>query len=345
MTRSWPLCMALLAVALVATPFASRAQEDITMVSWGGVYQEAERKALYEPAAEKLGIVIKEDTLSGIADVRSQVLSGAVAWDIIELGSSSCAQGANEGLFEELDFDVIDTTGYAPGTYDDHWIGVMYYSTVLAWNTDKYGENGPQSWADFWDVEKFPGSRSLYNSPGSMLEIALIADGVPTEELYPIDVDRAFAKLEEIKPHIDVWWTSGAQSAQLIKDGEVDMLALWVSRVVGVVKDGAHADYTFNEGMLDFGCLAVPKGTKNKALAMKVLAEFVSPDLQANLPLHIDYGPVNMLAFDTGKIPPETLATLNSSPANAKLQWVYNVNYWAENMPTIRERWDGFVQE
>lgn len=332
-------------ITLVGVPAASRAQESITVVSWGGVYQDAERAALYQPAAEAMGITINEDTLSGLADIRLQVQSGAVSWDIVELGSGSCAQGAMEGLFEKLDFDVIDIDGMAEGTYSDHWLGVMYYSTVLAWNTDKYGENGPQNWADFWDVEKFPGSRALYNSPGSMLEIALLADGVPVDQLYPIDVDRAFVKLREIKPNIDVWWTSGAQTAQLIKDDEVDMIALWVSRVIGAIKDGAHADYTFNEGMLDFGCWVIPKGSKKKDLAMKVLNLFSSPELQANLPQHIDYGPVNVKAFDTGKISSETVATLNSAPHNVKLQFVYDPNWWAVNGAALQERWDEFMTE
>ena len=322
-----------------------QAQDSFMVVSWGGVYQDAERFALFQPAAEELGIEITEDTLSGMADIRLQVLSGEVTWDIVELGSASCVQGANEGLFEKLDFDVIDVDGMAQGTYDDHWVGVMYYSTVLAWNTDKFGDRGPRNWVDFWNVAKFPGSRSLYNSAGSMLEVALLADGVPIDQLYPLDVDRAFKKLEEIRPHVDVWWTSGAQSAQLIKDGEVDMIALWVSRVIGAMNDGAHADYTFNQGMLDFGCFVIPKGSKKKDLAMKVLNKFVSPSLQANLPQHIDYGPVNAKAFETGKISPETTATLNSSPTNVKLQYVYDVKWWAENGPAMQERWDEFMTE
>ncbi len=333
------------ALSLFGLPGAARAQDSITVVSWGGVYQDAERFALFQPTAKDMGITINEDTLSGLAEIRLQVQSGAVTWDIVELGTSGCVQGAAEGLFEPLDFNVIDVDGLLPSSYDDHWVGVMYYSTVLAWNKDKYGDNPPKNWADFWDVDKFPGSRALYNSADSMLELALMADGVSPDELYPIDIERAFAKMDEIRPNIDVWWTSGAQSAQLIKDGEVDMIALWVSRVIGAINDGANADYTFEQGLIDIGCWTVPKGTPKKELAMRVLNAFTSADKQANLPLHIDYGPVNAKAYDTGKISPEKQQTLNSAPHNLAVQIAYNPKWWAENGPAMQERWDEFMTE
>lgn len=306
------LGLALLASTVLLLPQAARAEEGITVASWGGVYQDAERAAFFEPAAKALGITIKEETLSGIVDVRLQVQSGAVTWDIAELGSSDCAQGAKEGLFEPLDFNVINKDGFVAGSYSDYWVGSMFYSVVLAWNNAKYGANPPNSWADFWDVKKFPGTRSLHNAPGGPLELALLADGVEKDKIYPLDVDRAFKKMEEIKSAITVWWTSGAQTTQLLKDGEVDMIAIWVSRAIAAKKAGADIGFTFDQGELDYGCFVIPKGSKKKDLAMKALALFTSPELQANIPQHIDYGPINVKAFETGKIPQDMLAGLNS---------------------------------
>lgn len=323
---------------------AATAQQTITFASFGGAYQAAQRKALLDPIEKKLGIVIKEDTLTGIADVRTQVGANAVKWDVADLGGASCARGSAEGLFEPFDYSVIKTDGIDKSMVHKDWIGVIYYSTIIAWNTQKYGANGPQSWADFWDVKKFPGTRSLSRGAGETMEIALMADGVPPDKLYPIDVDRAIKSLEKIKPNVVVWWTSGAQSAQLLKDGEADMVAIWNGRASAVIKDGAKATTTYNQGILNADCLVIPKGAKNKDLAQKVIALMVSPELQADIPTYIDYGPITAKAFDTGKITPEMAERVNSSPKNAARQTMMNFDFWRENLPKLTERMDAFLQ-
>jgi len=344
--------MGLVGLAALASAFAPgvQAQDSITFASWGGAFQEAERKAFLDPAEEALGIVIKEDTTNGIADVRAQVMANAVKWDVTEQGSNTCAQLKEEGHVEPLDYSVIDTDGIDPSLVDSHWVGIIYYSTIIGWNTRKFGENGPQSWADFWDVEKFPGARSLYAKPYYNLEAALMADGVPQDKVYEVLItkegeDRAFAKLRELKPHVAVWWKSGAQSAQLIKDGEVDMIGIWNGRISTVIKDGADAAFTFNQGVLDYDCLVVPKGAPNKALAMKAINEFLKAENQAKLPKHIAYGPVNLKAFETGLIDAEAAAAINSAPHHVKVQVILNPDYYVGRIDALVERFDALIQE
>src|SRR5690606_16915554 len=132
--------------------------------------------------AEKFEIDINEATLSSEAEVRMQVKSGAVTWDIVTLGASRCETAAADGLLEKLDYDVIDVSAYPEGSYSDYCIGASTFAYVMAWNKKTLGVDGPQSWADFWDVEKFPGSRSLWKYPSYVLEAALLADGVTSEE-------------------------------------------------------------------------------------------------------------------------------------------------------------------
>lgn len=340
--RKLTIPAAFAALALAAAPAAG--QESITVASWGGAYQDAQRKAFFDPTAEALGITIEEATLSGLADVRVQVRSGAVTWDVVDLGSTECALGAKEGLFEPLDYSVIDADGIDKPMVHDDWIGIIYYSTVIAWNKETM-ENPPESWADFWDVEQFPGLRSLRGEPQVQLEIALMADGVPPDEVYPLDVDRAFRKMEEIKDDITTWWTSGAQSAQLIKDGEVDMVGIWNGRLSAAMQDGAKADYTYNQGVLNADCLAIPKGAPNKELAQKAIAMFVSPEQQAMLPTYINYGPVNAKAFELDILTDEQKEAINSSPENAKNQLVMDAEWWGENGAPIIERWDAMIQQ
>ena len=329
----------------VAATLPAAAQSTITFASYGGAYQAAQRKALLDPIEKQMNITIKEDTLTGIADVRAQVGANAVKWDVADLGGASCARGEAEGLFEPLDYSVIKTDGIEKSEVHPHWVGVIYYSTVIAWNTQKYGQNGPKSWADFWDTKKFPGTRSLSRGASETFEVALMADGVDPAKLYPLDVDRALKSLAKIKPNVVAWWASGAQSAQLLKDGEADMVAIWNGRAGAVIKDGAKAAITYNQGIFNTDCLVIPKGAKNVALAQKAIALMVSPDLQANIPKYIDYGPTNAKAFDTGKISAAEAEKINSSPANAAKQTYMNFDYWRENLAKLTERMDAFLQQ
>jgi putative spermidine/putrescine transport system substrate-binding protein len=342
MRQSVRLC--LFATGMMAGAASASAQQVITFASFGGAYQAAERKALLDPIQKMLNIVIKEDTLTGLADVRAQVRANAVKWDLADLGGASCARGSVEGLFEPLDYAVIKTDGINPKMVNKDWIGVIYYSTVIAWNTDKFGANGPQTWADVWDVKKFPGTRSFSRGASETMEIALMADGVAPDKLYPLDVDRAMKSLEKIKPDVVSWWASGAQSAQLLKDGEADVVAIWNGRAGAAIKDGAKAAITYNQGILNADCLVIPKGAKNAELAQKVIALMVSPDLQADVPAYINYGPINEKAFATGKITPQQAELINSSPANSARQTVISFDYWTENLAKLTEKMDAFLQ-
>ena len=201
----------------------------------------------------------------------------------------------------------------------------MCLQTVMAWNTEKYGEPGsdgaPNTWADFWDVEKFPGTRAYRgNNVDGALEPALMADGVPPEEVYDVlsteeGIMRAINKIRELKPHIAVFWDSGAMQAQLMKDGEVDMTTGWNGRFDNAKKDGATVGYSFDQALLDYDCFAMPKGAPNKDVAMDFLAEISKPEYQANLPFHITYGPTNKKAYEITTAPQELIESLPSHPA------------------------------
>ena len=323
-----------LAASLIAVPALAQ-DKTVTIASWGGSYQEAQSKALFGPASEATGIVVKEETYGGMSDVRLQVTSGAVTLDIVASGSGSAARAGAEGLLEELDYSIIDVSDFYPTLYSKHCVGGDVFSTVYAWNTDTYGDAGPQSWADFFVVEKFPGKRAYRAKVAGALEPALMADGVAMEDVYSVldseeGIERALNKIRELKPNIDVFWTSGAQHAQLMKDGEVDMTTGWNGRFDNAAKDGAQVKYSYNQALLDYDCFAIPLGAPNKDTAMMFLAEISKPEYQANLPLYITYGPTNKAAYDLGKIDAEMVAMLPSSPDNAALQLPVSLDWYAK---------------
>ena len=338
-----------IAAGLMAT--TALAQDSaLTVVSWGGSYQEAQSKALFEPAAENMGIVVNQETYSGIADVRLQVATGQVSYDIVVTGTGSGARAAAEGLLEPLDYDVIDVSNFLPGSYSDYCVGGDAFSVVFAYNTQTFPDGGPQTWADFFDTERFPGARSYRGAVSGALEPALIADGVAMEDVYDVldseeGIERAINKIRTIKDDIAVFWTSGAQHAQLMRDGEVDMSTGWNGRFDNARKDGGQLEFGFDGGLLDYDCFAIPKGAPNKDLAMEFLAEISKAEYQDDLPTYIMYGPPNMLAYETGTITPEVAAMLPSSPENAAKQLSINTDWYAKWESIAEEMYQDMITE
>jgi putative spermidine/putrescine transport system substrate-binding protein len=341
-----------LALTLAGTLLASTAFAEgrpVTIASWGGSYQDAQNKALFEPAAAA-GFDIKQETYGGMSDVRLQVQTGKVTLDIVASGSGSAARAGEEGLLEELDYKQIDVSNFYPEFYSKYCVGGDVFSTVYAWNTDTYGDNGPKSWADFWDVKKFPGRRAYRGGVAGALEPALMADGVAPADVYKVldseeGIERALNKIRELRPNIDVFWTSGAQHAQLMKDGEVDMTTGWNGRFDTAAADGAKVAYSFNQGLLDYDCFAIPKGAANRENAMALLAEISKPEYQDNLPEYITYGPTNKAAYDTGKIDAAMAARLPSSPENAALQLPISLDWYAKWETIAAEKYQEMLTE
>jgi len=335
---------AVAAGALIGSAQITTAQESVTFAGFGGQYQGSVRKALFDPAGKKLGVRVREESHSGLASVRVQVQSGKPGWDIVQLGEADCARGQNEGLFEPLDYSKIDITGIAPQARGAAYIGSNYVSTVLAWQKDKYKDRPPRSWKDFWDPKAFPGRRAMHIYPQESMEVALLADGVDKDKLYPLDADRALASLAKLKPSIDIFWQSGAQASQLLKDGEVDMIVIWGSRVASVLADGAPVDFSYDQALLGFGCFGIPKGAANAAAAQRLIAQMVTPEIQANIPdLLPYYGPINERAFAVKQFSPEALAKANSSPQNKDRQAPLQPAWWADNIARVQERYQALI--
>jgi putative spermidine/putrescine transport system substrate-binding protein len=323
---------------------------DLTIASWGGSYQEAQSKAIFQPVAEAMGITINEESYGGISDVRLQVQAGAVTLDIIDTGSGGGARGGVEGILEPLDYDMIDVSNFVEGTWLPACVGTITFSTVFAYNTETYSGDVPKTWADFWDVEKFPGARSYRGKYHGALEPALMADGVAPEDVYKVldseeGIKRAIDKIRELKPDIAIWWKSGAQHAQLMKDGEVDMTTGWNGRFDVAIADGAKAAYSYNNSLLDYDCFGIPKGAPNKDLAMKFLAEASKASYQANMPQYITYGPTNRDAYDLGVIDADVAKMLPSHPDNAQHQLVLDNNWYAKWEATAAAMYQDMLTE
>jgi putative spermidine/putrescine transport system substrate-binding protein len=339
----------MLSLSLIAVSPAA-AEGEVVFASWGGSFQDALRSAMLEPAAEALGVTIREDTTNGIQDIRAQITSGAVAWDISEQALSDCERLSQEDALEPIDYSFVSTDGVPESLVNDHWIGFLTYSLVIGWQYDEYGDAGPQSWADFWDVESFPGTRAMFASVSHALEAALMADGVSPEHVNEVlhaegGVDRAFVKLEEIAPHITVWYRGGSQAAQLMADDEIDIIQIGNGRVESLNAEKQLVGFTWNEGTTDADCLLVPKGAPNRQAAMRVINEMLTAEAQARMAVAISYGPVNTAAFETGLIPPELSSRNNAAPENMRTQVVIDPAFYVSEMANLQERFDLLIQQ
>lgn len=337
---------AILAASACIVALPALGEESVNYASYGGAYQEGVRKAILDHLPADHGMTVVDYTLgSGISDIRTRVAANANELDVVELYGGYCDTAANEGLLVPLDYSQIpNASGIPEELRKEHWVGFTAYSTVLAYNTNLYGDNPPQNWADFFDVEKFPGTRAMSGyGPSTNMEIALMADGVPRDQVYPIDQDRAMKKLESFKPDLTVMWSSGAQATQLAVAEEADMLTIWAARIEAAIAEGAPYAYTLNDAVMDVECLVIPKGSPNPEGAMRLINHLLDPKYQANLPDYIPYGPMNQDAFKDGLISPERAASVVTSTENIKKQLITDMAYWAEHITEAQAKWDAVM--
>ncbi|MDR3564058.1 MAG: extracellular solute-binding protein, partial [Negativicutes bacterium] len=215
--------------ALLLTVVATSAMaSDITVVSFGGAGKDVQTEAFYKPFETATGNkVVAGDYNGEMGRIKVMVDTHSVNWDVVQVGGAELASGCESGLFEHLySAQIGQPANFVPGTFSECGAGVLVWSTAMAYNADKL-KVAPTGWADFWDLKKFPGKRSLHKGAKYTLEIALMADGVPYADIYPMlstkaGVDRAFKKLDQIKSNIQ-WWEAGAQPMQFLASGDVAM--------------------------------------------------------------------------------------------------------------------------
>ncbi|WP_407114671.1 ABC transporter substrate-binding protein [Bradyrhizobium sp. LMG 9283] len=322
------------------------AGNELRVVSWGGAYQEALRKAYFEPFTKSTGIKITEDAYSGESGkIRAMVESKTVSWDLVEVGFDTDALCA-ANIVERMDWNKLglDRSKFM-GDKNDCGIPFVAAANIVAYDKDKLA-NGPKTIADLFDMKKFPGKRGLYKSPKSTLEWALIADGVPVKDVYkvlgtPEGVDRAFKKLDTIKRDV-VWWSAGAVPPQLLADGQVVMTAAFNGRISDAIKkSGKNFEIMWDASILGWGIWVIPRGSPRIEEAYKFIAFASSPQVQADLTHYIPYGPANKDAI--ALIDRAILPDLPNAPANMTNALEFDYAFWGERGPDLDKRFAAWL--
>ncbi|MBV9858989.1 MAG: ABC transporter substrate-binding protein [Alphaproteobacteria bacterium] len=334
------------AASLAAPVVLSRpvlAAERIVVAQPGGPYEAAFTKAFAEPFTKATGVEVAlvARPFFPSAQVEAQVEAKNYQWDVVSLSAFDVEILARKNLLEELNLPAKDLEGIILNAIRPTWLGVDIYATVSAYRTDKITGKAPGSWKDFWDLGGIPGRRSLYKNPQGMLEAALMADGVTAKDMYPIDYDRAFKKLSEIKPKIAVWWTGGVQSTQLLRDGDMDLIAIWNGRAQAAIDDGAPAKIVWNQGLYTVHGFSVPKGAPKKAIGVEFIKFCADPERQAAYTPYLKDGPTNTNAFKY--IDPKLAASLPSAPSYLASLLELNTAWWTDNKDDAMNRFNEWL--
>lgn len=314
--------------------------QTLVVCSWGGAIQDAQRKTIFEPFMEETGCIIVEETEPDPAKIKSMVESGNMEIDVWDVDTDFVPRGIAQDLFEKLDFEGagIKTEGMNEAYVTEYSVPCETSTICISWNTDVYSQdNHPANWTEFFDSEKFPGKRTLYTNPMSMLEVVLMADGVAPDELYPLDVDRAFAYLDAHKDDILKFWESGAESVELVAGGECALGEVWGGRSITAKADGQKIDFDPYNAVLASDSFVIGKGSQNKELANAFIAYATSPEVVAKYATEYPgNAPCTTEAYQY--MTDEAIAALASSPETSKDQVWVDVDWWFENYDAVYER-------
>ncbi len=340
--------MFLAAAALLAVGSVSAVARDLTVVARGDTLQATLTDAYLRPFSDVTGLSAAAVTWEGGMDaLRDQLKAPDNAWDLILADPDELATGCSEGLFEKTDWAAVGGKDhYQLWGVSDCGVGAMIANVVLAWDKDKFPVT--PTWADFWDVAKYPGKRGLRKSERGALEIALLADGVAPADIYKTlatkdGVDRAFQKLDQLRPYI-VWWHNGAEAAKILGSGDV----LMTSAPSGAIATAARTDsrnfgIQWTSSLYDVLSWAIAKGTPDLRVAQQFLYFIGLPAIEARLVRQSGLvGPAKGL---NEGLPPEIQAISPANPPNMTSALRVDAGFWHDNLAKLRPRFDAWLSK
>lgn len=272
-----------LAAPMIVTSRKALAAENLTVVSWGGNYRQGVEEALAKPFEKEFGVHVTLVDTPDLAKVKAQVMTNNAQWDVFDAPGSMAFTGAKNGYWEALDPALFNASDLiAP--IGPQMVPFYGFTGGVCWDSKRFPDGKhPQTFADYFDVKRFPGQRTLRNRAFETLEIALLADGVPPEKIYPLDVDRAFRALDRIKPHIANWVEQTPQTVTLVQTGQVDFSYTYATRVKAAQEANQSIEFSFKQTLTGLEYLVVLKNAPNRKNAMKFLQFALRPDRQAAL--------------------------------------------------------------
>lgn len=306
--------------------------------SWGGAYQEAQRKAFFLPFEKETGVKIIEGSTPDYGKFYEWQRAGSASLDVVDVETYFAYEAGRKGALQSINYNVVPKAGLMPAAISEYGVASCAYADVLAWNSKLHPDWKDITWQDFWNTAKYPGARGLRDLPASTFEAALLSTGVSPDKLYPLEVQRALDRLNELRKKTRVaLWSGGSQPIEWLLSGSVSLSSAWNGRVYDAQKSGQPISMTFDHGMLDWLWWVVPKDSAKRELAMRFIAFTLRPDRQAELARNIPYGPTNLDALK--QLDAKTLAALPTAPENMRRLTLRDNTWWADSSERIQPLW------
>lgn len=323
----------------------------------GGTYGNAVIEAYINPFQAETGIKVTAITdLTTPAQLELMVTTNSVTADVIGLIGANALAAFEKGYLEQIDYSIFkqaELQGLLDFTKQPFGVASVIYSFVLAFSTAKFPADKPRptSWGDFWDVKRFPGVRVLTSGQTGMQgpwEEALLADGVPADKLYPMDIDRIFASLDKIKPHVRKWWSTGAEVQQIMQQNVADLLSSYDGRAVQSIEQGAPLEINRTQNKVTWDYWAIPKGSPNARNAQKFIEFATRAERQAAFAQLFPGGPTNRNAY---KLIPDSIARkLASHPDYMASSVPIDMKWYGQigsdglsNVQRLAQRWNKWI--
>jgi len=320
------------AATLSVARFGQAQSQDVMVYSgFGGNSQDVLREGLMTPFTKASGIRVVDTGPPDTAKIKAMVETGRVEWDVVQVETDFVSRGRAENLLERLDYKVISTKDVIPEAIDDYGITFQFGATSISYRTEKFPAGaGPKNWVDFWDVNRFPGRRSLPKQSYHLFPAALAADGVPRDKLYPVDVDRVFRSLDRIRPHVVKFYEGFPQASQLITDREVDLTSSSVTRMVLIQQQGVPIYIEMNQAIPWGDAWVVPRGAPHKEAAMKFINFAIQNEEGLALKAKKTYTGMANLRVNP-LLDADTKRSLVTTPENFAKTLVGDDRWWAVN--------------
>ena len=344
--RTLLVAVALYIASTMATSSAYAGPNELTIVTRDESLGRAIQSALIQPFTGISGVPVQQLNWEGGVDtLRTQAKAPDNSWDLVMVDTDELSIGCGEGLFEKLDWSAIGGKDhYAAPAVSDCGLGAVIATTALAWDKDKLPVT--PTWSDFWDVAKYPGKRGLHKGVRGNLEFALMADGVAPGDVYKTlssadGLDRAFRKLDQLKPYVQ-WWSTEAEAAHILASGDVLMTSA-PSGQIAIMAQHEHKNFglQFSGSLYELESWAIMKGSPSARNAMQFLYLTGLPAIEVRL-LQESGDAAFAKGLNDG-LPPDLAAISPGSPANLAAGLRNDAGFWHDNLPKLRQRFDAWM--